>query len=235
MKLLRTMAERSHRAAEARSEAWLRGRLLALPPGPVLEIGAGDGRKFHACVNGTHYMLDAGRDRRAVPGLDYRADLNGIWSFDASRFDCVFGNQVLEHLHHTRFALREAWRVLRPGGLLLFATENLASAANVLALACGWAPFSLQRVGGLYCGNPLGLHRGERVDILTGAGTESGVLGHNRVLCARQATELLEDAGFVGVRATTLGWFPLPDGAGRLLERLAPLRGHLMHLEARKP
>lgn len=40
-------------------------------------------------------------------------------SFESERFDLVISNDVYEHVPDIRLALREAWRVLRPGGTLL--------------------------------------------------------------------------------------------------------------------
>lgn len=72
-------------------------------------------------------LLDAARqcvgDNRLV-----RASAQDL-PFSASSFDLVFSNQVVEHLHNPTQFFREAHRILRPGGLLLFSTPNPAGLA----------------------------------------------------------------------------------------------------------
>ncbi|MNT33906.1 bifunctional 3-demethylubiquinone-9 3-methyltransferase/ 2-octaprenyl-6-hydroxy phenol methylase [compost metagenome] len=48
----------------------------------------------------------------------------------AERFDVVTMNHVLEHLHDPAAALRKAYDLLQPGGLLWLATPNLASSGH---------------------------------------------------------------------------------------------------------
>jgi len=49
---------------------------------------------------------------------------------ESARFDAVTLNHVLEHLHDPIAALREAFRILKPGGLLSITTPNLNSAGH---------------------------------------------------------------------------------------------------------
>lgn len=60
--------------------------------------------------------------------------------------------------------LSEIWRVLKPGGVLVVSTENLASWHNIFALLLGWQPFSLTNISehGAGIGNPLSSHRREK-------------------------------------------------------------------------
>lgn len=55
------------------------------------------------------------------------ADLNGRLPFVDARFDVVVSTEGLEHLEHAFGFLREARRVLRPGGRLLLTTPNTLS------------------------------------------------------------------------------------------------------------
>ena len=50
-------------------------------------------------------------------------------------FDCVFFNEIVEHLPFNPFhALDEVWRVLKPGGRLVFSVPNFASFDHLWAL-----------------------------------------------------------------------------------------------------
>ena len=55
--------------------------------------------------------------------------------------DCVVSTEVFEHLfNHPVGYLKEAWRVLRPGGLLLFSTPNPSTAAAAFRILRGGSP-----------------------------------------------------------------------------------------------
>ena len=91
-------------------------------------------------------------------------DLNHEFKLEDSFVDGAIANQVIEHLCDTDNLLSEIWRVLKPGGVLVLSTENLASWHNVFALLLGWQPFSLTNISEHHIGigNPLSLHRGEK-------------------------------------------------------------------------
>ena len=54
---------------------------------------------------------------------------------DDGAFDAAFCTEALEHMLDPMYALREIHRVLRPGGLFLTTTPNLARLANRIKLA----------------------------------------------------------------------------------------------------
>src|SRR5262249_30626648 len=119
-------------------------------------------------------------------------DLNGRWPYETDKFDVVFSSQVIEHVHNTRLFVEEAYRVLKPGGTAIVASENLCSLLNCIALCLGYTPFSLMQVCGRFLGNPLGLHYNEPIPehVPIDHPAFSGVSGHIRVLTVRQAREL---------------------------------------------
>lgn len=102
--------------------------------GRMLDIGTGPGhipllvceRIADARVVGIdlarHMLAHAERHRRASPfaaRIEFRfADAKGLDFGDAS-FDTVFSNTILHHIPDPRPFLAEAWRVLKPGGVLL--------------------------------------------------------------------------------------------------------------------
>jgi SAM-dependent methyltransferase len=107
-----------------RTRALLAGRLDEIaPPGPILDVGAGEGS-----------LVDAiGSRGRAVTGLERgtaRSDFEDL-AIEQIRGDGAWSGIVLwhalEHLPRPGAAIREAARLLRPGGVLAIAVPNLAS------------------------------------------------------------------------------------------------------------
>jgi ubiquinone/menaquinone biosynthesis C-methylase UbiE len=106
------------------------------PVGDALEIGAGTGYfmlnlalaglvERPTCTDLSPGMLDTLAANAARLGLDVRTvacDAEALPFADAS-FDLVLGHAVLHHLPDLDRAMREFHRVLRPGGLVLFAGE----------------------------------------------------------------------------------------------------------------
>jgi SAM-dependent methyltransferase len=150
------------------------------------------------------------------------ADLCEPLPYDADSFDVVMSNQVIEHLADTDTFVREIHRILRPGGIAVVSTENLAAWHNVVSLVFGWLPFSLTNISEVRrgIGNPLGLHRGEPGE----------PRGHLRVLTLRGLRELFEIHGLHVDTVVGAGYFPLP----RAVARLDPRHAVFLTIRARK-
>ena len=84
-------------------------------------------------------LLAVDAEERGIRVL--RADLNNPFALDDSCVDIVTANQVIEHLHNTDGFLSEIHRVLRPGGIFVLSTNNLAAWHNIAALLVGAQPF----------------------------------------------------------------------------------------------
>jgi SAM-dependent methyltransferase len=92
----------------------------ALVPGPVLEIGGGSG-----------YLRDAlpdaiSLDVQWAPWLDVIADAHDL-PFPAGTFMNIVMLDVFHHLSYPVRFLREAMRVLRPGGRLVMIEPNVSA------------------------------------------------------------------------------------------------------------
>ena len=110
-------------------------RLELRPESAVLELGCGSGRyalqlaEVTGCrisgldINGPG-ISTANKLARAR-GMDSRVcfeqcDISQPLPFDDQSFDAAFSNDALCHIPHRPNVLGEIWRVLRPGGRLLF-------------------------------------------------------------------------------------------------------------------
>ena len=104
--------------------------------GEVLEIGMGTGRNFEHYRQGIHLtgidisapMLDIARQRASALGLEVKLRVGDaqVLEFADESFDSVVSTLSLCSIPDDRKALREAKRVLRPGGQLLL-REHVAS------------------------------------------------------------------------------------------------------------
>jgi SAM-dependent methyltransferase len=176
--------DRAHRQARMLAAA------LAGHSGPqrIVDVGCGEG---------TATALVKGMDpRNIVIGVDWSAmalvqarargllviqggvDAFGLPLPDASA-DVVIMSELIEHLVDTDAAVEEVRRILRPGGILLLSTPNLAAWFNRGLLSVGIQPvFSEVSLRGIY-GRP-----GEQV------------VGHLRLFTRRALVEFLTARGF---------------------------------------
>jgi len=102
--------------------------LRLMPPMVIADLGAGDGSfslllaqqaKKVIAVDSSAKMIEFAREQAArheVTNVDYRiGDMEEI-PIDDSTVDLVFFSQSLHHALHPDRTIREAWRILRPGG-----------------------------------------------------------------------------------------------------------------------
>ena len=105
-------------------------RLLGAVPIPVvIEAGCGTGKntgyfsQIGATVHALDFssgMLELARRNVSAPNVRFgEADLSARWPCRTGEADLVSFNLVLEHVEHLDEVLREAARVLRPGGRVL--------------------------------------------------------------------------------------------------------------------
>lgn len=148
------------RWAAARSTDWQAYHAMVeacLAPGmTVVDVGCGDGGvkpfPWERYPKVRLIGLDVDPAAEANPALDDFALLEQArpWPLESSCADLVLARYVFEHVAGPEAFLCEAWRVLEPGGELLFLTPNrwhpamLASAA----LPLGWKRRILERTRG---------------------------------------------------------------------------------------
>jgi ubiquinone/menaquinone biosynthesis C-methylase UbiE len=119
-----------------------RHRLLATVCGDVLEIGFGTGlnlRHYPALVrkitavdpNAGMHRLAQRRVRRSGIEVDQRVISGERLPFEGNRFDCAVSTFTLCSIGDVDQALSEIYRVLKPGGRLLFLEHGLSPEPRV--------------------------------------------------------------------------------------------------------
>lgn len=176
--------------------------LQLIPPGNpesrILEMGcymqmtpALQSALGYGCVRGC-YLGSGGVDEkfvRAPSGEIFRCDIDLFdveatdFPYPANHFDTVLCCELLEHLHYDPMrAISEAYRVLKPGGVLVLTTPNLTSLRAVSSILRGFHP-------GFYTRFVPPQNRDER--------------RHAREYTPTEVSRLLADAGFVVVHVDT--------------------------------
>jgi SAM-dependent methyltransferase len=112
-------------------------------PGNLLSIGSGDGLELSVAqargwsVVGHDMDPRLAAEIRAASGVEVLSGPLLEHPFTDSCFDCVFMDQVLEHLTNPRDYLMLAGRVLRPGGILYLGVPNTGSIAAMWQRSMG--------------------------------------------------------------------------------------------------
>jgi 2-polyprenyl-3-methyl-5-hydroxy-6-metoxy-1,4-benzoquinol methylase len=194
----RSGPDRARRQARMLREV-LRG---AGSPASIVDIGCGDGTAtaLAARVNPGHRILgldwsaDALRSARTHGLALIRAEAEpGGLPIASGQADVVIMSELIEHLVDPDSVLEEVWRVLRPGGILLLSTPNLAAWYNRGLLALGVQPvFSEVSLRGVF-GRP-----------------GSQVAGHLRLFTRRALVELLAARGFGAIRVSGACYHDVP-------------------------
>ena len=86
----------------------------------VLEVGSSKGLFQDLIVN--YVGLDVAESLKAYYHKPYQTvNEDGTYPFDDDTFDAIWSWRVFEHIPHIDLALKELVRVVRPGGVILFA------------------------------------------------------------------------------------------------------------------
>ena len=227
--------ERVFRATEEENR---RAILRLLPPGrggSLLDVGTNTGAfttRVAARIGATRVagveLIEEHAAAARARGIEVvSADIDDGLPFPDAEFDTVHANQIIEHVRRTDAFLCSLRRVLRPGGLALISTNNLASWHNVASLALGFQPTPAHVSDELIVGNPLNpLHATLHED-----------LGqtHLRLFTGRALIELCAVHGLERVALRTSGYYPLPPRVGRMAARVDAMHGAFLIALLRRP
>jgi len=228
-----------------RTRSTLAGRLHAvLPPGPVLDVGAGDGTLVEAFVR---------RGREAV-GLEPYASGPHIRNAEVEEVDETWSAVIfwhsLEHLRRPGRALRHAAGLLAPGGTLVVAVPN-ATSLQARAFGDRWLALDLPRhlvhlspSALLSTIESLGLHV-ERVSYLRGGqvvfgwvhGMVGKLPGHPDLYDAIRRSQARQAAQGPALRLYALGAAvaALPFALVATVVEVAARNGGTIYVQARRP
>ena len=217
----------------ATEEANRRAILRALPRtgGSLLDVGCHQGdftarvaeRLGTRDVHGVE-LLPGHAAAAAARGIDaVVGDIEVGLPFADASFDVITANQVIEHVRATDRVLSEIRRVLRPGGVAVISTNNMASWHNVISLVLGWQPLPMHVSDEVIVGNRMNPEHGM-------AHEDRGRM-HVRLFTGVALSDLAAHHGLETRRMSTVGYYPLPPRPAALATRLDPRHGAFLIAE----
>jgi methionine biosynthesis protein MetW len=207
-----------------------------IPPGArCLDVGCGAGHTAevltaHGCDYVGVDISETAVQQARARGLDARwIDDSGALPFAEASFDAVVCFEVLEHIFSPQLSVREMFRVLRPGGVVIATTPNVAYWRRRvdLGLLGRWNPFGYSLAVEQPWADPhiRFFNRGALDRLLASCGfTSITVGGHEGTL--------LGDLPWIGGRLRAAEASPLYRA---LEDRLPSAFGCFLHATAHKP
>ncbi len=216
------------------------------PPGPVLDVGAGDGTLLDALDRVGRPAMGLERDVR-----DPRMSAADPWDLPADEgYAAIVCWHALEHLREPGRALHALTARLQPGGVLVLAVPNWSSlqakafGEDWLALDLPRHLVHLPRPALLHRLRALGLQvervsdwRGGQVAFGWGHGLVGRFPGHPSLYDAlrREEARMSAQPRRLRARAIALGALSAPAAAAAAVAEVALHRGGTTHVEARRP
>ena len=238
----KNLYQRTMREAYAKADAEIASALL--PGGEVLDCGAYNGWMFDTLVKEAH--IDASRyfgvewDKVKVQegrqrGLEIvQGDLNRDLPYADDEFRCVFALSVLEHLLNPCRFMKQAHRVLAPGGTLVMLTPNISTYFTAALILMGRMPSSGPHPDSDALLKKEELFKVSRDEVEPDSEGDTPLHRHLVVFSYRVLRDYLRMIGFVDIRGYGYGVYPFPNFMQPVLERIDPFHSHQMVFIARK-
>lgn len=199
-----------------------REQVLAVLPhrskSAYLDCGCGDGEFTLQMANkiGTKNIygieiIDSEIKKAKKNGIKVnKVDLDSIFPYPDNKFSVITAIQVIEHLFEVDNFVSEIYRILKPGGIVVISTENLASLHNIAALLIGLQPSTGPYISQKYS---IGFHPLNKVHVIAHEKNEylKVMRGHTRVMAYRSFIQLFKTYGFKVVDQKTAGYYPFPS------------------------
>lgn len=239
MAYLRKLYRRTMDEAYARA---MREIALALREGGAcLDCGAGDGYMRDrlklpvSAYHGIEWNASAVAKAQAH-GLDViHGDLNATLPYPDGSMHCVYGLSVLEHLLNPCRYLREAQRVLAPGGTLVVLTPNISTYFTAALILAGRMPSSGPHPDSDALLKHEELFKVSDEELQPDTEIDTPSHRHLVVFSYRVLWRYLAMLGFDDIRGYGFGVYPFPNFMQPLLEKVDPWHAHQMVFVAQKP
>lgn len=128
-----------------------RGRVLDVAAGSGIAAGALAEQGWRVSALDISAELVEQIERRGAIDAAVHDLSDGPLPFEDDSFEAVFAGEIIEHLVDTASFVAELRRILKPGGIVVITTPNLASFENRLRLLLGrypiWVEYELSDQG----------------------------------------------------------------------------------------
>ena len=169
------------------------GKIISLVkeinPKSLLDIGCGSGylldQLSETVISHNLWGIDVYYIKKNKKWNYKKADITNAVPFKSNSFECLILGEVIEHVPDPDFLLKECYRVLKKGGVMIISTPNLVSWANRLLVLLGIQP--------LFTETSNEINLGRRFKIL---GQGEKTQGHLKIFTSRSLTEILEKEKF---------------------------------------
>jgi SAM-dependent methyltransferase len=163
-----------------------------------------------------------------------QGDLNKGIDFPDNTFRCIFALSLLEHLLNPCRFLKECYRTLEEGGILIILTPNISTYFTALLILLGKMPSTGPHPDSDLLLKQEELYKVSHESLQPATETDTPVHRHLVVFSFRVLLSYLKLLGFKHVKGYGFGLYPFPNFMQPLLEKIDPYHCHQMVFIAHK-
>lgn len=224
--------------AESYGLAFREAQRVLASGGECLDCGADSGGVFRRLnadfgmeahrYHGIEWNREAAAAGRENGLAIQEGDLNQTLPYESGRFRVVIALSVVEHLLHPCRFMREAHRVLEPGGTLIILTPNISTLFTAALILAGRMPSSGPHPDSDALIHDSTLFKVSREEFRPDTETETPSHRHLIVFSFSALRKYLELLRFTSTEGHGFGLYPFPNLMQKPLERLDPYHCHQM-------